>query len=434
MREGAREQVRRHLLHVVPGARGRPPVALPLEDPPANAWPNGAAVLALRPDHIGDVLLAGPGLDQLRAHRPDLDLALWVGPWSEEVARRLPAPSRVEAVRASPFDRAPNARRPPWRPYTRLLAAARRIAAGGFAAALVLRDDDWWSAWAASLAGVPQIIGHDNPNLRPFLTHALGPAPGSTGSEHVAAAGLRLALAACGGRPAAMTGPRLDGSFAGLPHGHHPGAPAGPSAVSPASDAAVLSESSPLRLALSPRDLATAEKLLGELRDAVAIHPGSGSPIKRWPDWRWAEVACAVSEPGETIVLTGSAAEGALTAGLSERLHAAGRRALDLAGRTDIGALAGVYAVCRLVLGPDSGPLHLAVAAGTPTVHLFGPADACRFGPWGPPDRHRALTSGLPCAPCGRLDWPDPAAHPCVRTIDVREVAEAATAVLARLG
>jgi heptosyltransferase-2/heptosyltransferase-3 len=99
---------------------------------------------------------------------------------------------------------------------------------------------------------------------------------------------------------------------------------------------------------------------------------------------------------------------------------------VDLTGRTDLGTLAAVYARCRLVIGPDSGPLHLASAVGTPTVHLFGPADANRFGPWAPAERHRIVTSGLPCAPCGRLHWPDISDHPCVRVIETDAVVAAA--------
>ena len=95
--------------------------------------------------------------------------------------------------------------------------------------------------------------------------------------------------------------------------------------------------------------------------------------------------------------------------------------------------LAAILTQSRLVLGLDSGPLHLAVAAGTPTVHLYGPVNPQTFGPWGPPDHHRVIISAWPCIPCDRLDY-DPselAHHPCVREIDVNSVLEAARQVLA---
>jgi len=85
-----------------------------------------------------------------------------------------------------------------------------------------------------------------------------------------------------------------------------------------------------------------------------------------------------------------------------------------------------------LALGPDSGPLHLAVAVGTPTVHLYGPADPALFGPWGDPARHRAIMSAWTCAPCGQFDWPDIAAHGCVRDIPMEQVWAAAQQLLSK--
>ncbi len=91
-----------------------------------------------------------------------------------------------------------------------------------------------------------------------------------------------------------------------------------------------------------------------------------------------------------------------------------------------------MLARCTLVLGSDSGPLHLAVAVDTPTVHLYGPVSAAKFGPWGDPTRHAVLATGWPCAPCNRLDWP-PAIlpqHACLANITPDEVTRCAVDVL----
>jgi ADP-heptose:LPS heptosyltransferase len=103
---------------------------------------------------------------------------------------------------------------------------------------------------------------------------------------------------------------------------------------------------------------------------------------------------------------------------------------VNAAGDTDIGQLAALFAHADLALGPDSGPLHLAAAVGTPTVRLFGPASVEEFGPWG--DRQIAITSGWECAPCRVLDWSgdDIAYHPCVRDIDPNPVIAAARRLL----
>ncbi|MCB0215247.1 MAG: glycosyltransferase family 9 protein [Chloroflexi bacterium] len=390
-----RDRLRRRLMRHAPGARRGPPAPLPDAAPLLRP---GARLLILRPDHLGDLLFVGPALDRLRAARPDLAPTLLVGPWSEAVARRLPGAAAVETLAFPWFDRQPKGA--PWRPYIRLARAARRLS-GRFDAALVLRDDDRWSAWLCALAGIPLRLGHDHPDLRPFLSHRLEAAHSP---PHAAAANLSLI-------EALLAGPGEPGRRLPSP---------GP-------------ETWPLGFRIDPADRARADALLAEIGlkpgvpggapGPLAVHPGAGAPIKRWRSGAWAELLEALTTPGEALVLTGGPDEAPLTAGLARLLE---RPVLDLAGRTDLGTLAAVYARCRLVLGPDSGPLHLAVAVGTPSLHLYGPADAARFGPWGDAERHLALTSELPCAPCGRLDWPRPAEHPCVRGIGVARALAAA--------
>jgi ADP-heptose:LPS heptosyltransferase len=81
-----------------------------------------------------------------------------------------------------------------------------------------------------------------------------------------------------------------------------------------------------------------------------------------------------------------------------------------------------------VVLGSDSGPLHLAVACGAPTVHLHGPADPVQFGPWGDPQKHVVLTSGIACSLCRISDWPgdSPDNHLRIRDITPPQMGDAA--------
>jgi len=107
---------------------------------------------------------------------------------------------------------------------------------------------------------------------------------------------------------------------------------------------------------------------------------------------------------------------------------------LDSAGVTTLSQLAALQARCALVLGSDSGPLHLAVAIEAPTVHLYGPVSVSKFGPWGDPARHVVLATGWDCAPCNRLDWPATvlAQHQCMAAISPEQVLAAAKALLMR--
>src|SRR5205085_11084297 len=126
---------------------------------------------------------------------------------------------------------------------------------------------------------------------------------------------------------------------------------------------------------------------------------GSGVPLKQWPPARWAAVVDALAERLQArVVVTGIAAEAALAEALVAALE---RPALNAVGAFDWAGLAGSFARCELVLGVDSGALHLAAALGVPSVHLFGPTDPARFGPWGRPGRHQIVRVAIDCSPCG---------------------------------
>jgi len=105
---------------------------------------------------------------------------------------------------------------------------------------------------------------------------------------------------------------------------------------------------------------------------------------------------------------------------------------LIAAGQTTLGEMAALMAHADLVIGVDSGPMHLAVAQRVPTIHLYGPVDHRTFGPWGDLRRHRVVISDLDCIPCNRLDYTpeELEKHPCLRLITVEEVLDAACSLL----
>ena len=164
----------------------------------------------------------------------------------------------------------------------------------------------------------------------------------------------------------------------------------------------------------------------------IAIHPGSGTWVKQWNEENWAFVADTLADQLDAVaVFTGSDHELPLVRHI---LSAMKQRACVMVGETGVGSLAALYSRARLVLGPDSGPLHLAVAVDTPTVALFGPADPVEFGSWGSSDKHRMLWSSIGCRPCRVLDWSGdaPENHPCVREITTASVLEAARKAIAQ--
>lgn len=153
------------------------------------------------------------------------------------------------------------------------------------------------------------------------------------------------------------------------------------------------------RFPVGDADLAEAEAVAGPPpRPRVAVHPGATDPRRRWPAARFAEVADALSDAGAQVVITGGPDDRELVAEVAE---AARRPVTPLAAELSLGGLAGLYAGCALVVGNDTGPLHLAEAVGTPTVGLYWPGNMINCAPV---DRthHRPIVSwNLHCPVCG---------------------------------
>lgn len=178
-------------------------------------------------------------------------------------------------------------------------------------------------------------------------------------------------------------------------------------------------------------DKATVDAFLGEHGLAagqfVLIHAGT-SPFgryKQWPAERWVEVAKRLAaELGLRAVFTRGPGQ-AETDSAQAMAVAAGAPAL-LAPILSLRELAELCRRCRLFLSVDTGPMHLASAAGAPVVALFGPKDPRVYGPYFGP---RAIVEKpLPCRPCRKRTCADPQ---CMLAIVPEDVLGAARALLA---
>ncbi|HEX3366745.1 glycosyltransferase family 9 protein [Phenylobacterium sp.] len=104
---------------------------------------------------------------------------------------------------------------------------------------------------------------------------------------------------------------------------------------------------------------------------AMFVPGGSAHrPEKRWPVEKYGELARILYARGLDIVVIGGPQEAALAQAIQRQ--APGTR--DLTGRTDFASIAILGAKAALAVGNDTGPLHLAAAAGAPTVVLFSSA------------------------------------------------------------
>lgn len=117
------------------------------------------------------------------------------------------------------------------------------------------------------------------------------------------------------------------------------------------------------------------------------INPGAGWEAKRWPVDRFAEVSKELSQlTGNKSVVTWG---GALEKKMAEAIVDAGEESCIIAPDTDLRELWLLLSNGRLLVSSDTGPLHMAAAAGVPTVALFGPTTGARNGPYG--DRHEII-------------------------------------------
>lgn len=123
----------------------------------------------------------------------------------------------------------------------------------------------------------------------------------------------------------------------------------------------------------------------------LALAPIAHQPGKSWPADRWGQLVEKLkAEPrfdGWRFMLVGGPGDHPPAA---PALAAAGARGIDFVGKGDILASAAAIDRAALFVGNDSGLMHVAAAAGRPTLGLFGPTEWWLYGPWGPKTRTAA--------------------------------------------
>jgi len=136
----------------------------------------------------------------------------------------------------------------------------------------------------------------------------------------------------------------------------------------------------------NPQHDRAAEALVPSGAPVLAIGPAANWRGKEWRAERFAELPARLTAPdapfaAARVAVLAAAHERAQAMPLLAALPAA--RVIDLVGRTDLLTAAAVLRRCALFIGNDTGLMHLAAAAGTPTLGLFGPSAVEQYAPWG---------------------------------------------------
>lgn len=339
----------------------------------AGAW---TRIVVRLPNWVGDMVMVTPALRAIRRHFPDAHI---VG-----IARKVP--SRVLEPGGLLDELWVVTRADEKRPRG-LARHVSRLRRARFDAA-ILFTNSFGTALPFYLARIPSRVGYRGEARAALLTHAGWPE--REGTER---------------RPVPM--PRF---YQGVLDLCGVG-PAGPAYELPSRRA----EEAAVQEWLEERGLASSARPL------VVLNPGAAfGASKLWDPGAFAATADRlVREKDAAVVVLGGPGEEAIVAAIleaAEEPHVDGGRPF-----LPLGWLPPLLARARVMISTDSGPRHLGVASGAPTVALIGPTHR-EWSDWNL-ETSRVLTHEVPCGPCHLKRCP--LDHACMRGIAVERVMEA---------
>jgi heptosyltransferase-1 len=316
-------------------------------------------ILIVRLSAMGDVIHAMPAVAALRRAHPALHIGWAIDPaWAPLLDAAGDHPL-VDVIHRVPFKKWSRALHSPatWR---EMRAARRELAAARYDVALDMQGG-LRSAWTLRWSRAPRQMGEAAPreSIARFLYQERIPHSG----VHVIEQDLELA--------GAVFGEQLDYAPAPFPHDF---------AAEKWAD-----------------DLLTAHPAQ---RHAVLL-PGAGWGAKRWPAERFGAVASGLRATNFHCFVNAGPGEQSLAA-----TAVAASRAAASAVSPTLPQLIALLRRAALVIGGDTGPLHLACALQVPTVGIYGPTSAARNGPFGAP--HRVLRHQESVRDHTRRHAPDP--------------------------
>jgi len=145
------------------------------------------------------------------------------------------------------------------------------------------------------------------------------------------------------------------------------------------------------------------------------LHPFGAKKNRWWPEGYVISLATILFEKyGLRAILFGGIKEMPLAERMALGMK---KRPLVVAGKVGIRESAALIKRCSFLVSPDSGPMHLAQAVGTPTIALFGPTDPNLTGPTG--EKNIVIRKEMECSPCKDYDCPHLS---CMKAIGVDDV------------
>lgn len=132
----------------------------------------------------------------------------------------------------------------------------------------------------------------------------------------------------------------------------------------------------------------------------ICLHIGAGNRFRNWGIDNLKRLLALLAEQNDAgVVLVGAGDDRKTAAALLSRSHP---RVLSLAGDLNLRELLALLKRAALFIGPDSGPMHIAAAAGIPMVVYFGPTLPAHFAPW--KANAVILEKAYACRPCRQTE------------------------------
>ncbi len=182
-----------------------------------------------------------------------------------------------------------------------------------------------------------------------------------------------------------------------------------------------------IKLKTNPEDVQKWTEILSEhcsIRGAtfVGFQTTAARKYRAWPREKFIDLGRRLlrSYREMVIVLLGSSSERGYCEGIYAGISG-GRRVINLAGEYKISELPAILKAFDLLVSNDTGPLHVAIAVGTPTVSLFVPSRVEHTGPFQDFHKHKVIRKPPPCDSCQIKYCEDPW---CMGLISVDEVFE----------
>ncbi len=158
----------------------------------------------------------------------------------------------------------------------------------------------------------------------------------------------------------------------------------------------------------------------------IVVNPVAKWETKLWTEKKFARLADAlIGGYHAQILFTGGPEDCFLIDQIISKME---RQPVNLAGKTTLKMLAALYKKIDFLISTDTGPMHLAVAVGTPVVALFGPTAPWRTGPYG--SGNRIIRTQLECSPCFKRKCET---TKCMDQISVNQVLDAVDSMVSEV-